>query len=228
MKPGLIAPEEPRHSDDEVRTSPAEGPNEKRRLRGTRFQRRIELADVAGGLVEGSNAVSIAFLYALGSLVWFGGGWQGWFAAFPRDAWSSDPSALRAATAGLVALAITLGWCVATYRRNPWIPALLTLEASFALACLWVESESLSWLVGYGMILPGLGTTLWSHYHREAHQPPSESDGELLKGPMLRTRKAEVERATETARTDRSTIYIAIGGSVVIGLIAFVFRHAAR
>lgn len=77
------------------------------------------------------------------------------------------------------------------------------------------------------MILPGLGTTLWSHYHREAHQPPSESDAELL-GPMLRTRKAEVERATETARTDRSTIFIAILGSVVIGLIAFVFQHAAR
>lgn len=228
MKPGLIAPEDPQKADDEIRTPHAEGPNEERRLRGTRYQRRIELAEVALGLVEGSNAVAIALLYTLGSLVWFGGGWQGWFESFPRDAWSTEASALRAATAGLVALAIVQGWCVATCRRNPWIPSLLTLEASFALACLWTESESLSWLVGYGMILPGLGTTLWSHYHREANRPPGESDAELLTGPMLRRHRAEIERATETARTDRSTIVIAVSGSVVIGLIALVFRLATR
>lgn len=228
MKPKLIAPEPARDPDDELQPADAQVPNEPRRLRGSRYQRRIELANVAGGLVEGSNAVAIAFVYTLGSLVWFGGGWHGWFASFPSDAWSSDASALRAATAGLVALAITQVWCIVSYRRNPWVPALLTLETSFALACLWSESESLSWLVGYGMILPGLGTTLWSHYKREASLPAQANDAELLSGPMLRQHKVEVERATETARTDRSTLLIAILGSAVVGLIAFVFRQAAR
>jgi len=125
-------------------------------------------------------------------------------------------------------LLIVQGWCVATYRRDPWIPSLFTVLVTSALVALWIESVSFIWMISLATMFPCLGTELWSLYRRESRTPPLEAEGALLDRPVLRRHKFEVENALAKARSGPSKELVAIAGTLVIVAIALVFRLATR